>query len=434
MTLKTRSGTQSALSKPSALVANELRGYPIMRPIFLLTFVILTIGSTAPCFADGANGTGNASPQPVVSKPTTKDLVDQLQRDPSKPTAVSPKDMVDKSKESAAGAMTPSSLNAGGNGSGGGNTIGSSPLSKGEIKDLINQSKDSAVYVLRRIELIGAFGRKSDLGAIASVYQKLFLGPKTVYQSLKEVRFNSIETGPCHDTQWDDKDASAKDSPEICFSLERLSAKLGHDSAQAEVLALVVHEMSHTMGATEDEAVLLQSMVKSSLSSDSLDKIPELVKRYRSDLSDAVANVDSFHAGLASYQAPEICVGIGFIGASINVVMLENWHSWVSSGGNGIIFSAPKEVSALTGAFLKSMNLMSLCAPDKMKQVTSAFGSKSEMPLSEFEAAAMTGFNSSNALPVPSITIRKLVPGDMNTLEKEIVDIQTMLKSVQDNF
>ncbi len=101
-----------------------------------------------------------------------------------------------------------------------------------------------------------------------------------------------VSRGPCFDSEGNAVDASAKDFPIICFSLERLSSRLSNDTVQPELLALVLHEVSHGEGVetTESEAVIIQNIVKSGLTNEPYSKILNLVKSYRSDFKDTLVS------------------------------------------------------------------------------------------------------------------------------------------------
>lgn len=92
-------------------------------------------------------------------------------------------------------------------------------------------------------------------------YVKLFAGPKTIYDILKttpvELRFKE----PCYDVSGQAKDGSiyAYKSGAICLSPFLMAPKLGETNVKEQTLALVLHEMSHLLGTTEDEAIRIQN-------------------------------------------------------------------------------------------------------------------------------------------------------------------------------
>lgn len=77
-----------------------------------------------------------------------------------------------------------------------------------------------------------------------------------ISQIIKRTTTQLLEDTPCHDTHHEERDASAA-SREICLSLVRLT-KISSGSLQAELLALLAHELTHVIGFGELEANLVQ--------------------------------------------------------------------------------------------------------------------------------------------------------------------------------
>ena len=134
-------------------------------------------------------------------------------------------------------------LAGGGADTGGGNTIGSAKVTCEDVKKYIEKSKDLSVYIFRREEFL-LLNSQNNGASFDSLGKKLFKGNKSIYQVLSEAKLQPKEQGPCYDSKGNEVDANAKDAPNICFSLERLSARLNTDSVQSEVLAIVAHEIS----------------------------------------------------------------------------------------------------------------------------------------------------------------------------------------------
>lgn len=137
----------------------------------------------------------------------------------------------------------------GGSDTGAGNIIGSYQPSTQQIKELILSSKRPAKFVL--------FDLESDLSNIlgdkiyATTRSKLFQSKRTIYDALNEAQF--VVEGPCYDNQGNQVQASAVHSPELCFDPQMIiqQNKLNSDNVQKEILALVIHEVSHMVGTTD---------------------------------------------------------------------------------------------------------------------------------------------------------------------------------------
>lgn len=89
-------------------------------------------------------------------------------------------------------------------------------------------------------------------------------GGKNVYDELKEVEFKLKAHGPCNDTRFNHRDASAfnADPREICISAERLMANVAAEDLVRELAALMGHELVHRMGGGEPEAEAFQDYIR----------------------------------------------------------------------------------------------------------------------------------------------------------------------------
>jgi len=77
-----------------------------------------------------------------------------------------------------------------------------------------------------------------------------------IAQIIKRTTILLLEDTACHDTNHEERDASAS-SREICLSLMRLT-KISSGNLQAELSALLAHELTHVIGFGELEANLVQ--------------------------------------------------------------------------------------------------------------------------------------------------------------------------------
>jgi hypothetical protein len=93
-----------------------------------------------------------------------------------------------------------------------------------------------------------------------SPYSKLFGSQKDVFQVMPDVRIELRMSAPCHDANGAPKDASiyGKEAGTLCLSPYSMASKLNSENVERETAALIIHEISHLFGTTEDEAVRIQ--------------------------------------------------------------------------------------------------------------------------------------------------------------------------------
>ncbi|MFN3697716.1 MAG: hypothetical protein ACK4VO_09775 [Pseudobdellovibrio sp.] len=317
----------------------------------------------------------------------------------------------------------------GGADTGGGNTIGSAKVTAEEVKKYIEKSKDLSVYIFRRKEflLLSPQHRGSSFELLG---KKLFKGQKSIYQALIEAVIRPVESGPCYDSQGKEVDASAKDAPNLCFSLERLSARLNADSVQSEVLAIVAHELSHMVGTTESEAKFLQGMVKDSLANDPYNKLPKLIKQYKSNVNDALDNVNYLSKKVDALTVQELCVGLSVQLPLLNQLLQNNLNSLTDNEKNGIAYSSSKEISAIQATLLKSINSLTFCNysnPD-YQEIVKKFNGRDKMLLPEFQMTLYP--DEIGMITPPNWIIRRLYPMNLNSLKLELFDMSNALKNI----
>ena len=142
---------------------------------------------------------------------------------------------------------TATSLVEGGIDGGGGGTLPSQPAGVIGVTNVIRDHLTDARLVLRYYDLIG----------LADDYEeRLFGGKTTIYDLLNEIEIEIQEEKPCYDKYGNEVDGSihAETPNTICISAFRIGPKVSVSSARAEVLALVLHELSHYLGLDEIEA------------------------------------------------------------------------------------------------------------------------------------------------------------------------------------
>lgn len=308
---------------------------------------------------------------------------------------------------------------SGGVGDGGGNVIAEDMMGPYEIRDLLAKSKVPAKYVLRNIETIGRNDTSS--AEMGRIYQKLFGGSQTVYQALDQAVFEPIQTGGCDGIGGMEHDASAlKNAPRICFSLEALSAKLDEKSGRAQLLALVIHEVSHLVGTTEDEAQELQKSVQANVSTKLFDRISDIVEANKRDIKDIIEAGHSARQAIAANQKGLFCQI-----TPLMVSLVSNFQNRSSDyfGDPGISVLDPKGFSNFSSGFLKALNLLSLCGKDSPRVgIEAAFKGKNQTSLADYYQVFWQYAPPAGSLP--NDKVRKLNP---NRLKGAAVEVDEML-------
>ena len=327
---------------------------------------------------------------------------------------------------------------AGGVNDGGGNAHKAPLLGPNAIKKILSDSKGPLVYVFRSIEFSTSLDKNaSEQDLSLRIHRKLFDGPKSIFQALKEANLQPIEHGGCPDLSGKENDASAlKDAPNICFSLEFLEKKLHEDSGNIELLALVAHEVSHLAGTDETEAELIQAIVREHISNHTLSRFEENFKNYQKKVADTLNTTTVILSYARASRSAFVCMGLQGLMTANNELMQINFDA---SSNLGVSFLGTEGMSFVNAATLKSMNAAISCYPDEFNFYDfskSFFKEKSSRPLKEFQTALAASNNQSDnfMLHVPDMNIRKIEKTSNKSLIAELEDIQALLTQLQANL
>ena len=162
-------------------------------------------------------------------------------------------------------ASAPRALALGGITAGGGGTVDVPHASMDEIEASLEYTNQALRLFLYGQEITWRTKRTVEVG-----YLKLFGGDelpektqKRIYRILDVLQIEFRKTRPCFDNVGNEKDGSIyTDSHRklaICISGMKLAQKLTRDNYEVQTAALVLHEVSHLLGTTEDEAVSIQN-------------------------------------------------------------------------------------------------------------------------------------------------------------------------------
>lgn len=146
---------------------------------------------------------------------------------------------------------------AGGISGGGGGTTNPRPVAPAAVEEAVVRYGGPALLSwLKGAE--NAYVRSSDQEN--HPYRKLFAGEKTIYQVVAETKVELRFSRPCLDQNGQPWDGSMyADTPgAVCLSPFTMAPKLGATNVKDETLALLLHELSHLLGTTEEEADAIQ--------------------------------------------------------------------------------------------------------------------------------------------------------------------------------
>lgn len=376
--------------------------------------------------------------RPVTLKPFISGKMNNAV--PSKLLKVTPKFLESKTPPVEPNEDREALKSEGGVATGGGNRLKNYEVGSERVARMIENAKLPTSYALRSVEFtlyafnIPTIGQDSNsdpdtIARFQSLYAKLFGGKATIYEALQHAVLQPQLAGPCLDTEGKAVDGSAKDAPNICFSVERL-ASLDDDSAQREIIALVAHEVSHMLGTDEAEATMLQYMVRSNLSSAAIDKIPDLVKNYTRDFGYAVSNAQVLLKLANEGKNNFVCKVTANFQAELNTLLQTHMNS---ASANGVMFLRPEETKVFLGAMLKTMNIMAYCmSPDEdYMDMLKAFKGRNEISLQEMNREMALGHT--HTMPVPNWKIRniKKVKG---ALPAELGDVLHALTTIREKM
>ena len=141
---------------------------------------------------------------------------------------------------------------------GGGGTLIANAVGKYRIHQIVKDHKTDLRLILKTLSNV-AYGQTAT---------KLYGGPKTIIDILDEVDIEVLDDRPCLDSAGTEVDGSIHASRPnmICISAFTIAPKVIEERVKTEVLALLIHELSHFLGTTEVEARDFQSWAASLLS------------------------------------------------------------------------------------------------------------------------------------------------------------------------
>jgi hypothetical protein len=202
---------------------------------------------------------------------------------------------------------------AGGVDGGGGGLIPQFPSNTGNTKFAVENLRQYMLPVFAQLELLATV-TKGSKDPYFQVIGRLFdtSSGSDIYQEFNSLKF--VVYPDCLDKNGDAQDAVAfpPKSDEICFDADRMAPKLEVAEEWAPLIALAIHELSHHLGYSENEAVMLQRMVNQSLSvrhiynmKDSFDDLNRKIEDIEFEAKGIEAHINS------GFQPDALCVRLG---------------------------------------------------------------------------------------------------------------------------
>jgi hypothetical protein len=152
---------------------------------------------------------------------------------------------------------------------GGGGTLPADPVPVQAVVDVIRGSKLDLRLYARMVSWNGSPGTSPAL------MKKLFGQRRTLLDLIEDTPIEIKTDAPCYDAGGKEVDGSVYPNPpsagigalpfDVCISAQRIAPKLVEERVYGETLALVLHEYSHLLGTTEDEAVEFQKAASEAL-------------------------------------------------------------------------------------------------------------------------------------------------------------------------
>ena len=157
---------------------------------------------------------------------------------------------------------------AGGISGGGGGTTNPSPVSQDRVAQAVDSGAGPILAYLKgaqnRYFSALPFKKGEFQEGYAeydkALFAKLFSGPKSILDIFNEAKIEIRSAQPCYDADGKAWDGSiyANQPAAICISSLSMASKLNERNVAAETMALIIHELSHQLDATEAEAQAIQ--------------------------------------------------------------------------------------------------------------------------------------------------------------------------------
>lgn len=188
-------------------------------------------------------------------------------------------------------------------GGGGGGTTSPLKASRDMIKLAAAQAKLTIVTFLNEEEIRFVLHSSGMSAEWKTLNPKLFNSSNDIFKVIEKISIEVRADAPCYDSSGDVVEGSifSNYSDSICISSLLLAQKLDVYNYEYETAALILHELSHLLGATESEAVSVQVSYIQNMRANSYSRVRTLQQQYYSDLSAIKLDLDQFSLDMGSY-------------------------------------------------------------------------------------------------------------------------------------
>jgi hypothetical protein len=331
-----------------------------------------------------------------------------------------------------------------GGGGDGGNIRPEDRWDTNAIASQLERAKAPTRYALHRLEISLDALVRVKIGPemdtkFASIYQKLFAGPKTVYQALDEAVFDPTNDPACQTKRKTDRDASAnRATMHVCFSLPAIAKETKEQSGQFQLVGLVAHEATHLVSNGEDEdqdeadAEQVQIMIQTGTSSSILNSAGMFGHEFKDSIKSIIDDVKNAQGMVPRVSDKAFCYFTSMIANRIQSITNTNSNYMEDPG---VSIPDLKGTAALMGALLKSANVLQTCAPPGSKDPNDKFPGRNSWSLREAYQATMTDGNTyAFTSHIPDMPMRRLNSRTQKATQAEFAELAILLQTVHDGI
>lgn len=196
---------------------------------------------------------------------------------------------------------------------GGGGLVNPVPLEMSAVRRAVSESRQTILYYLFENQKIfrGKIGEKvyfcddpeeatPEKQRWCDASKKIFRSSPDILALLNDVKIEFSEIDSCYDAAGHTVDGSVSGQPtnQICISGKNLVEKLDTFFYEPQIAGLVLHEISHWLGSTEEEAAALQTDLINRLLDTSIPTLHKLVHEEMSAVAPLRGSIDFIRMGM----------------------------------------------------------------------------------------------------------------------------------------
>ena len=308
---------------------------------------------------------------------------------------------------------------------GGGNADSGSLLGVSDIHQILEsiQPLTAAYFKYSSVADTSDVGYYGD-AARAPIGNLLFSGPHrdAIMQKVFAVKPMILDQGPCASPLNETREGAASRNPDsVCFSPELLAKRgdIRSSNAYSILVALAVHEYSHLLGTTEEEAVFVQGVALKDFSNQAGRIVSDEFRNSKLSLSraeDQFLKLKQIVAGKSSML--DICTAL-----STDLYGFNNISGGLFYQKDGVSYLSRYEYDQVLKAASKSQNYLAFCKGDEATKQwrQKIFGNLKVIDLPTY----MARNNAVSGSIIVEGKVRRIDFGDRNALQLELDDLVT---------